>query len=109
VLLVDDNLDILELNEIRLGDRYDLRSANDGASAIDQLDNEIDVVVLNRRMPGVSGNDVLEAIRERDLSCAVIILSGLDPDKSVDEPHVDAYLTKPVSGDDLRATIDALL
>ena len=105
VLIVEDEVDVAELYEMWLLDRYDVRVAHNGSEALAQLDESIDVVLLDRRMPGISGDEVLEKIRSRGLDCRVAIVSAVTPDFDVIEMGFDDYLTKPV---DRQEVIDAI-
>lgn len=88
---------------------YDTRAVNGGRAALDHLDEEgADVVFLDRRMPGMGGEEVLEAIRERDYDCQVVMLTGVEPDAEAVELGFDEYLVKPVGGDALRETVEEL-
>jgi DNA-binding NtrC family response regulator len=109
VLAVDDLQDYLDVYEHRLGDRYDVRTAHGGEAALDALSSDVDVVLLDRDMPDVSGDDVLAAIRDADYDCRVAMVTANEPDEDVVGLGYDAYLRKPVSGDDLTDIVERLL
>jgi len=109
VLIVDDEPAVAEGHAERLRDRYDCRVATDGRAGLDALDGAVDVVLLDRRMPGLSGEKVLDAIREEGHDCRVAMLTGVEPDVDVVEMGFDDYLTKPVTAERLRETVDALV
>lgn len=69
----------------------------------------MDVVLLDRRMPHVSGDEVLEKIRECSYDCRVAMISGVNPDFDIIGMGFDDYLTKPVSETDLHDTVEQLL
>lgn len=87
---------------------HDVQVATTGADALDRIDDAVDVVVLDRRMPGLSGAEVLEAIAEQSLECRVAIVTAVEPDFDILEFDIDAYLRKPVDVDDLATTVAAL-
>ena len=60
-------------------------------------------------MPDISGDDVLAEIRDRDVSCRVIMLTAVDPGMDILEMEFDDYLCKPVEKDDLVSAIDQQL
>jgi DNA-binding response OmpR family regulator len=60
-------------------------------------------------MPGISGDEVLEKIRQRDLDCRVAMVTAVDPDFDIIDMPFDDYIIKPVSRDDLLETINQLL
>lgn len=108
VLLVDDEPLITEMFEVWLESHYEVTVANDGESALEEIDDDIDVVLLDRMMPGLSGDEALQEIRARGHDCRVAMVTAVEPDFDVLEMGFDDYLTKPVTEDDLLDTIDTL-
>jgi two-component system response regulator AdeR len=109
VLVVDDDTAIVDAYDLHLRGEYEVRTATNGRAALSKLDDRVDVVLLDRRMPGLTGDEVLERVRERDLSCRVAMVTGVEPDVDVIEMGFDDYLRKPVSPDDLRDLVASLL
>lgn len=109
VLIVDDEPLITEMFEVWLQDDYDVSVATDGATALDRLDHDTDVVLLDRMMPGLSGDEALAEIRDRGYDCRVAMVTAVEPDFDVLELGFDDYLTKPVTEDDLTDVVDTLL
>lgn len=109
VLVVDDEPDVADAYVAQLQGEYDVSRAYGGQAAIDSLDDSIDVVLLDRRMPGVSGDDILDHIREEGLSCRVAMVTAVDPDFDIIGMPFDDYVIKPVSREDLFETIERLL
>lgn len=109
VLIVEDEQPLADLYATWLSATYSVRTAFDGEQALDRLDGEVDVVLLDRRMPNVTGDDVLERIRENDYDCRVAMVSGVNPDFDIVEMGFDDYLTKPVSEAELHDAVDRLL
>lgn len=109
ILAVDDLPEYLELYEARLGDRYDVETAEGGEEALDKLDDEVDVVLLDRSMPGLSGDEALARIRDSEYDCRVAMVTAVEPDVDVIDLGFDAYLTKPVSKETLVDTVERLL
>ncbi|MDS0278097.1 HalX domain-containing protein [Halomicroarcula sp. S1AR25-4] len=109
VLVVDDEHDVAELYTAWLGTDHDVRSANDGETALEKMDDAVDVVFLDRQMPGMSGDDVLDAIENRGLDCRVVMVTAVDPGFDIVEMPFDDYLTKPVGREDLLAAVDEML
>ena len=65
ILVVDDNADILDLLEILLtSEGYAVTLASSGEQALQLLSPELDLVILDIMMPGISGIRVCEAIRK---------------------------------------------
>jgi two-component system response regulator AdeR len=109
VLIVEDEQDVAETYRLWLADSHEVRTARDGEEGIDQLDEDVDVVLLDRMMPGVSGDQVLAHIREQGLDCRVAMVTAVDPDFDILEMGFDAYLSKPVKGEQLEQTVQNLL
>lgn len=109
VLLVDDEPDLLEVYELWLSDYCDVRTASDGQTALETIDESVDVVFLDRRMPEMAGDEVLEKLRGRGYDPQVAMLTAVDPAADIIDMPFDDYLTKPVSQTELEAVIDVLL
>ncbi|NLV09874.1 MULTISPECIES: HalX domain-containing protein [Halomicrobium] len=108
VLIVDDEPDVADAYAAQLRGQYDIQTVYSGEAALDALDPEIDVVLLDRRMPDISGDAILERIRERDLPARVAMVTAVDPDFDIIDMPFDDYVVKPVSRDDLFETIERL-
>ncbi|MFB6122152.1 MAG: HalX domain-containing protein [Haloferacaceae archaeon] len=109
VLVVEDEHDLADLYATWLSDSFRVRVANSGQEALDELDDEVDVVLLDRRMPDYSGDEVLEIIRERGFDCRVAMVTAAAPDFDVLSMGFDDYVVKPVTRDDLDRTVSNLL
>jgi DNA-binding response OmpR family regulator len=109
VLIVEDEEDVAETYRLWLAGDYEVRMAHSGDEGLDRLDEAVDVVLLDRMMPGLSGDEVLERIRERDFDCRVAMVTAVEPDFDILEMGFDAYLCKPIKSDHLHGTIQNLL
>ena len=109
VLIVEDERDVAETYELWLKGSYEVRMAESGDEGLKGLDDSIDVVLLDRRMPGLSGDELLERIREQGLDCRVAMVTAVDPDFDILEMGFDTYLSKPVRKEQLSETVKALL
>jgi len=109
VLVVDDEPDVADAYAAQLESEFIVSTAYSGQEALDQLDAAVDVVLLDRRMPGISGDEVLAKIRSRGLNCRVAMVTAVDPDFDIIEMPFDEYVIKPVSREELFETIDRLL
>lgn len=109
VLVVEDEKDLADVYSGWLRDRYDVKTAYGGDEALDQFDESIDVVLLDRRMPGRSGDDVLERIKESGHDCRVAMVTAISPELDIIDMEFDDYLVKPVAKDDLLETVEGLL
>lgn len=109
MLVVDDEREVADVYSLRLQDRYETRVAYGGEDALETIDIDVDVVLLDRRMPDISGDDVLEEIRERGYDCKVIMLTAVDPGLDIVDMPFDDYLCKPVEKQDLVDAIEQQL
>ena len=109
VLVVDDEQDVADLYAMWLEDDYRVQSAYGGEDALSKLDDAVDVVLLDRRMPGRSGDEALEEIRARDVDCRVVMVTAVKPDFDIVEMGFDDYLVKPVSKDELGDVVRRML
>ncbi|RDZ45649.1 hypothetical protein C5B86_07820 [Haloferax sp. Atlit-19N] len=110
VLVVDDDEDLADTCRYWLdGERFAVETAYGGEEALHRLDDTVDVVLLDRRMPNVTGDDVLDEIRERGLDCRVAMMTAVEPDTDIVDMPFDAYLVKPVSESEVKETVEELL
>ena len=109
VLVVEDEPDLAELYTAWLSDICDVRTAYDGEQALQAMDESVDIVLLDRRMPGLSGDEVLAALRDRELDPRIAMVTAVEPDFDIVEMGFDEYLVKPVTREDLVETVDQLL
>jgi DNA-binding response OmpR family regulator len=109
VLIVEDEPDVAETYNLWLADDYGIRIAHSGDEGLEELDGDVDIVLLDRMMPGLSGDEVLERIRDRDLECRVAMVTAVEPDFDILEMGFDAYLCKPIQSDQLQETVTNLL
>ena len=109
ILVVDDEEDVTDLFRIWLAESYDVHTAYDGDEALDVLDESVDLVLLDRRMPGLAGDTVLAKMRERGLDCRVVMVTAVKPDFDVIEMAFDDYLVKPVSKPELYEVVEGVL
>jgi len=106
VLVVDDEEKLANMFTLWLRGDYDVRTVYEGEAFLAEVDEDVDVVLLDRRMPGYSGDDVLRMLERRDADPAVIVVTAVDPDLDVLEMPFDDYLVKPVQHDELVDAID---
>jgi len=113
VLVVDDEEDLADAVRTALG-RAAIAAdvAYDGDTALAQLAvNDYDAVVLDRDLPGLSGDEVCRAIAGRLLPVRVLMLTAarrLDQKVAGFELGADDYLTKPFELPELIARLRAL-
>lgn len=109
ILVVEDEEDVADAYESQLEPDYEVRVAYTGTDALELVDESVDVVLLDRQMPGLTGEEVLEEIREQGIDCRIIVASGVDPDFDILEMPFDEYLPKPVTEADLLDAVERQL
>jgi DNA-binding response OmpR family regulator len=109
VLVVDDQPDLADLYGTFLSAEFDVLTATDGDAALDQLTDAVDVVLLDRRMPDMSGDEVLDRLRDRGFDVPVAMLTAVEPDSDILEMPFDDYEVKPVDRGELLGLVEQLL
>jgi DNA-binding response OmpR family regulator len=109
VLVVDDEDRVTDLYATYLEDLYSVRRAYGGQEALDAMDKQVDVVLLDRRMPKRSGDKVLKQIRERGYDCRVVMVTAIEPDYDIVEMPFDEYVVKPIARDEVLDIVETQL
>ena len=109
ILVIDDEERVGQAFALWLDDGYRVETATDGEEGLAKLTDDVDVVLLDRHMPGLSGGEVLERIREAGYGCRVAMVTAVDPDLDIVDLPFDDYVSKPVDRETLRSVIDRLL
>ena len=113
ILIVDDDASIRRALEIQLGgDGHDVRSVASGEEALAALgERPASIVLLDLRLPGMTGEQVLEAIRARHPATSVVIITAhgsVDSAVQAIKAGAEDYLTKPFGPDELRVRVDRI-
>ena len=119
ILIVDDSLTArtfiartLQMAEMPLSHVYQARN---GQEALDLLQREwVDLVFADINMPDMNGVELVRRMRATELlkSVPVVIVSTDRSERrmaEMSEAGAQAYLTKPVTPEDLKATVERLL
>jgi DNA-binding NtrC family response regulator len=114
ILIVDDAgpVVVLCVNVLQaLG--YAVKGANSGEVAVDILRKErFDMMVLDYKMPGLTGFEVFAQARALHPGLAVVLVTGHGTPEVVDEANrlgFASILLKPFTSDELRSTVDKVL
>jgi DNA-binding response OmpR family regulator len=106
-LVVDDEREVADAYALRLRGYCDVETAYGGEEALSIIgDSPVDIVLLDRHMPGMSGDDVLAELDERGFYGRVVMVTAVDPGVEVLGMPFDDYLCKPVEREDVRAVVD---
>lgn len=110
ILVIDDEEGTRESIKLILSDTYNLILTDNSVQALEILDHtkDIGLVLLDIKMPQVSGLDTLKAIKEKSPQLNVIMVTGY---KSVETASESArlgavdYIVKPFKSDEILAKV----
>jgi diguanylate cyclase (GGDEF)-like protein/PAS domain S-box-containing protein len=112
LLLVDDESNILaSLKRLLRRDNYEILTANGGPEGLELLaQHEVDVIVSDQRMPGMTGVEFLRIAKDKYPDTVRIVLSGYTELQSVtdavNEGAIYKFLTKPWDDAKLRGHVE---
>ena len=109
VVIVEDERQLADLYAEWLADEYEVRTAYRAADAREVIDEDIEVLLLDRRLPTASGDEILKEVRDRGIDCQVAMVTAVDPDFDIIDMGFDDYVIKPIERQDLRDLVTQLL
>jgi len=116
ILLIDDEVNIRMMIRLTLerNQKYHVETAADGPEGLDKFGegSQWDLVLLDHRMPGMDGLEVLHAIRLRAPRARVIMITAfgtIDLLTAAMEAGASEFLRKPFTADTLRGAVEAAL
>ncbi|MGB5601860.1 MAG: response regulator [Gammaproteobacteria bacterium] len=116
ILIVDDDATMrLLMTETLIEDGYIIDDVDNGPAALDKVaTSPPDMVLLDVKMPGMSGFEVCSKIRELtgDTSISIVMVTGLDDSESIEKAFqlgATAFVTKPINWDTFPYRIQYLL
>ena len=116
ILVVDDDATMrLLMTEVLTDDGYTIDEVDNGPAAIEAVKTSApDMVLLDVKMPGMSGFDVCSEIRKLtgDTDISVVMVTGLDDSRSIEKAFqlgATAFITKPINWDTFPYRIQYLL
>jgi len=113
ILVVDDEASIRELLDQELtAAGYLVHQAKDGRAALAMIKSQLpDLVILDVKMPEISGFDVAAVLKNdpRTMGVPIIILSIVEDQERGFKLGVDRYLTKPFETEDLLKEVESVL
>src|SRR4051794_32983803 len=115
ILTVDDERSITESMRFIFGHaRFQVTVADTGAEALAKIDADpghFDVIIIDQKMPRLTGVELVHEIRKRPYAGKIMVLSAhLSPDvrSAYEELDVDVMIEKPFDINELRSLLDQL-
>ncbi|GLY08996.1 response regulator [Pseudobacillus badius] len=110
ILIVDDQFGIrILLNEVLQKEGYETFQAANGIQALEIVDNHSpDLVLLDMKIPGMDGIEILKRMRQKDENIRVIIMTAygeLDMIQKAKDLGALTHFAKPFDIDDIRKTV----
>ncbi len=116
ILCVDDEPQILKgLRRLLEYNGYEVLTVPGAEETLDLLDGEkdVDLIILDLKMPGMDGLRLFRKIRKDELSSApVVILTGLDSSRDIIEGYKEGaayFITKPYENSRVMNIVDYLI
>lgn len=114
IVIVEDEEDLLELIEYNLTkegfDTVGFLNTKTVAQILEE--EEIDLLIMDRNLPGVEGSEFVMQLREEEILTPVIFLTAKSSDSDIEEGFhrgADDYITKPFNMKELILRVKALL
>ena len=114
IVIVEDEEDLLDLLEYNLSkEEFDVIGFLNTKTVEDILEEEdIDLLIMDRNLPGVEGSEFVKSLRDNGILTPVIYLSAKDKDSQIEEGFIsggDDYMVKPFNMKELILRIKSIL
>ena len=114
IVIVEDEEDLLELLEYTLQKEGYETIGFLNTKTVEQIleEEEIDLLIMDRNLPGVEGSEFIARLREDGIDVPVIFLTAKDREENIEEGFLrggDDYLTKPFNMKELLLRVKSLL
>ena len=113
LVVIEDDIELLELEKFHLEKEgfkvLDFISTKNVESILNQ---DIDLMIVDRKLPGIEGSDFIRHIRDKGIQIPVIFVSAKDRDSEIEEGYLsggDDYLRKPFNINELIFRVKAIL
>ena len=110
LLWVDDEIELLKAHILFLRNKgYEVTTVSNGTDAIDQCRQQtFDLVLLDEMMPGLSGLETLQKIKEFSPATPIVMVTKSEEENIMDQAigsKIDDYLIKPVNPSQILLTL----
>ncbi len=114
ILWVDDEIDTLNSQILFLENKgYEVQTKTNGFDAIEYVkDNIVDVVLMDESMPGITGLQTLQQIKEVNSTLPVVLITKNEAENIMDEAigsQISDYLIKPVNPNQVLLSLKKLI
>ena len=109
VVIVEDDTSLADLYAEWLSDDYDVTIAHNAEDALTAISSSSDLILLDRKLPDRSGDEILAEIRNQGNDTPVAMVSAVDPTPEIQKLDIDEYLKKPVQKEQLTGLVEDLL
>src|SRR3984957_5514627 len=114
ILWVDDEIESLHSQILFLENKaYEVKALTNGFDAIDyEKENEIDVVLLDETMPGITGLETLAKIKEANQQTPVVLITKNETENLMDDAigsQITDYLIKPVNPNQVLLSLKKII
>src|SRR6201747_938875 len=114
ILWVDDEMESLKSQIMFLEHKgYKIHSVSNGFDAVDYVrDNEVDVVLLDESMPGITGLETLQKMKEINTQIPVVLITKNEAENLMDEAigsQISDYLIKPVNPNQVLLSLKKII
>lgn len=114
IVIVEDEEDLLELLEYTLQkEGYETIGFLNTKTVVQILEEEeIDLLIMDRNLPGVEGSEFVSKLRDEGIDTPVIFLSAKDKEENIEEGFLrggDDYITKPFNMKELVLRVKSIL
>jgi len=109
VFIIDVEKEMVVLLEDCLNEHYAVKSDTEAVRALQRIDDSVDVVLLDKKMPEMFGDELLGILREKGLDVQIAIVTGVKPSGEIMEMPFDDYLVKPIEEPEVLGLVDTLM
>src|ERR1700704_1931789 len=114
ILWVDDEIDSLQSQILFLQNKgYEVIALTNGFDAIDFVkDNQLDVVLLDETMPGITGLETIAKIKEANQHMPIVLITKNETENLMDEAigsQITDYLIKPVNPNQVLLSLKKII
>lgn len=109
ILIVEDEQGLADLYTIWLSDSYTVKTTYGGEEALEVIDESVDIMLLDRRMPDLAGDEVLTRVRKEGFDIPVVVASAVSPNFDLLDLEFDEHLEKPAEQTALQEMIERMV